>query len=102
MQLATVAAVSGAILATVAVIGLGAAGIRWFFKRGADEREMTIAVKDNTEATRELTSLFNEFRVAVTDRFHIADMRLADHDSRINRLEAHDFHSPDRNASPQS
>lgn len=101
MQSLNAANVSTVILAIVAVIGLGAAGIRWFFKRGADEREMTIAVRENTKATRELSGLFNDFRVAVSDRFHVHDIRLAEHDGRLNRLEANDIRSPDRNAGPE-
>lgn len=101
----TVASVSGVALAVVAIVGLVVALLRWFFTRGADEREMEIAVRDNTEATRELsknlgdfTAVFHDFRASVTERFH-------EHDVRLTKLEAplqnHDIRSPDRNASPK-
>lgn len=100
---------SPADISTVALAVLAGAGIivgviRWFFYRGAAERELTIAVRDNTEANRELSKAFSEFRASVTDRFHVHDIRLAEHDGRLHRLEvplSNGSRSPDRNAGSQ-
>lgn len=71
-------------LAIIAFAGLLVAIVSWFFRRGADEREMTIALKQNTTATTELTSAFHSFRSEVVDDLHSLDVR-------VTKLEAHDF-----------
>lgn len=69
------------VIAIVAVLGLAVAGFSWFFRRGGTEREMTIALGENTQATRELSTAFHSFRDGVVGE-------LRDFDVRITRLEA--------------
>lgn len=64
------------IIAACAVLGLIVALVAWFFKRGADEREFSVALRDNTHATRELSGKID----GVVDTLH-------QHDLRITRLE---------------
>lgn len=64
------------VVACVAVIGLITAVIRWFFKRGADEREFSVALRDNTEAVRELAQEFRRFRDEVVEKIHSLDVRV--------------------------
>lgn len=71
------------ILAVVAAIGLIGAGIAWFYKRGGQERESTLALRQNTTATTELTKRFDAFMDRTLDRQDATDKRLADHDTRI-------------------
>lgn len=65
-----------AVLAACAIVALVAGIIAWFFKRGADEREFAVALRDNTQATERLSDKFER----VTDILH-------EHDIRITRLE---------------
>ena len=96
----------------VAVLTVVIAIIRWFFKRGADEREMTLALKANTEAVRQLGAKhdhlgesmdamrdsFMEFRHDVYRRFDEFDFRLKSVEAPVH---VHVSSSPDRNASSQ-
>jgi hypothetical protein len=65
-----------AALAVCAIIGIIVAIVNWFFKRGADEREFSVALRDNTAATRELSQKLD----GVVETLHA-------HDLRISRLE---------------
>lgn len=75
------------VVACVAVIGLIAAIVRWFFKRGADEREFSVALRENTEAVRELAKEFRRFRDEVVEKIHALDVRFTALDGRVTRLE---------------
>lgn len=84
----TAADISTIVLAAVAVIGVFAAALRWFFYRGAGEKEVTVALQANTaaqhanaEATDKLTGAFYEFRDSALGEFR-------QFDNRITRLEA--------------
>jgi hypothetical protein len=81
------------VLAVVAILGLVAAGIGWLFRRGADEKELSIAIRDNTSATRELSGDFRSFKDWTVGQLH-------DHDIRLTKIEAppHDRHSAHRDA----
>ena|SRR5215469_2458184 len=75
---------AGVVLGILALLGGGAAIVRWFFNRGGAEREVTIALqahgqalKDNTSATRELSGRLDE----VGRTIHSLDIR-------VTRLEA--------------
>jgi hypothetical protein len=72
----TVSDVGTVVLAAAAVLGLMVAALGWFFKRGADEREFAVALRDNTEATRDLSKKLD----GVIEVLH-------EHDIRITRLE---------------
>lgn len=63
-------------LAVVGVFGLAAAFIKWFFQRGADEREFAVALRDNTEAVKELANEFRRFRDEVVEKLHTLDLRV--------------------------
>lgn len=68
--------IAAIVVACVAVLTLTAAIIRWFFKRGADEREFSVALRDNTEAVRELAQEFRRFRDEVVEKIHSLDVRV--------------------------
>lgn len=63
-------------LAVCALIGIIVAVVNWFFKRGADEREFSVALRDATSALRELSTKID----GVIDTLH-------QHDIRLTRLE---------------
>jgi len=69
-------AVATIVLAIVAVLGLGAAALGWFFRRGADERELAVAIRDNTNATSTLSQDLRDFRDYTVSTLHQYDIRL--------------------------
>jgi type II secretory pathway pseudopilin PulG len=69
-------AIATIILAAVALLGITAGAIGWFFKRGGDERAMATALSDNTSATRELTTQFRDFKDSVVEKLHGLDVRV--------------------------
>jgi hypothetical protein len=76
----TLEPIATAALAVLGAIGLIVACISWFFRRGGEERELTVAVRDLTEAARELSGEFRSFRDFTVETLH-------SHDIRITRLE---------------
>ena len=72
----TTETIATAVLACVGVIGIIAAMLGWFFRRGGDERAFSVALKDNTEAVKELSSEFRRFRDEVVERLHGLDLRV--------------------------
>lgn len=81
-------------LTVIAIIGAVAGGVAWFYKRGGSEREMTLALNQNTQATSELTTAFHSFREEVVDDIHALDIRMTKVEARIDRRPA------DRNPCP--
>jgi hypothetical protein len=73
--------VGTAVLAVCAAIGVVVAITGWFFKRGADERGVEIALRENTSAIRGLTDAFTVFRTEALHEFRTLDVR-------VTRLEA--------------
>jgi hypothetical protein len=65
------------IVAAVALVGIVGALMRWLFKRGGDERELSVSLRAATSAITDLTSHMR----------HFADT-LNDHDKRITVLES--------------
>ena len=72
---------STVVMAVCAVAAVVAGIIAWFYHRGGSEREFTLALKANTEATGRLTAAFYSFRSEVVDELH-------EHDIRLTKLEA--------------
>jgi hypothetical protein len=68
-----------AILAGVAIIGLLFAALGWLFKRGADERELTIAIKTHAAATDNLANQVQE----IGHSFRLLEGKVNDHEVRI-------------------
>lgn len=67
------------ILAIVAIVGLLFAGMGWLYKRGADERELTLSIKQHTEATDNLAKSVDN----LSDRHTQLERRVDNHDTRI-------------------
>lgn len=65
------------VLAVAAVLGLVAAVVRFFFNRGADERELSVAMRDLAVAVRGLGQKLDGVMVAQHD-----------FDIRLTRIEA--------------
>jgi hypothetical protein len=68
-----------AVLAAVAIVGLLFAGMSWLYKRGADERELTLAIKNHSAATDNLASKVDE----IGRSFRLLETRIAEHETRI-------------------
>lgn len=80
MDAATLATV---LLAVVAAVGLIGGGVAWFYKRGGQERESTLAIRDNTKATNALTGRFDSFMERTQTVQELTAAKLADHETRI-------------------
>lgn len=76
MSAATIATVALAVLGFLSLIF---AGFAWLYKRGADERELTIAVQQNTHATTKLSEHMNK----IAETLAVHGEKLADHDARL-------------------
>jgi hypothetical protein len=84
MNLTDVATV---VIAAVAVLGLILAGMGWLFKRGADERELAKAVRDNSEATRGLSARLDAFMARYEERHEALAERVNEHGGRLSIVE---------------
>jgi hypothetical protein len=69
-------AIATVVLAAVGVLSLLGALLAWLFHRGADEREFSVALRDNAGALRELAAEFRKFRDEVVDKVHGLDLRV--------------------------
>lgn len=58
------------ILAVVAMLGLVAAVVRWFYARGGEERELTVAVRENTAVTKQLSVGLVELKEFTVGQVH--------------------------------
>jgi hypothetical protein len=76
-----IAEVAGTILVA---LGIVAAILRWFYKRGGTERAFKIALDRNTESTVQLTGAVDK----VTDLLNGHSVQLATLDVRVTKLEA--------------
>lgn len=102
-------AIATVVLAVVAVLSLLVAGLAWLFRRGADEREFSVALRENAGALRELATEFRRFRDEVVDKVHGLDVRVTRLEVTpppihvTTKLEApsHDSAPFDRNPSPE-
>lgn len=81
MDIATVA------IAGVAVVGLVVGALGWFWRRGANERELTTAVRDNSEATRGLSARLDAFMARYEERHEALSERVSEHGTRITLVE---------------
>lgn len=80
-------------LAIIAGVGVLAAIVRWFYNRGGAEKQFTIALKQNTEATKELSTAFHSFRDDVVGEIHSLDVR-------VTKIEAASNASPPPHRDP--
>lgn len=83
------------ILAVLAFAGIVVAAASWFYRRGGQERELAVAIRENTTATSTLSQDLRDFRDYTVETLHR-------HDIRLTRLEAPSNGSgaPVRDASP--
>lgn len=63
-------------LTIVAIIGIVAAVVRWFYKRGSQEADVVIALRENSQATKDLTLAFHTFKEISNSEFRAMDVRL--------------------------
>jgi hypothetical protein len=75
------------ILAIVAGLGLFGGGIAWFYKRGGQERESAIALRDNTKATVDLTERMDLFMQRTENKLDEQDRRGNNHETRLTVIE---------------
>jgi len=83
----TIANIATAIIAFVALLGAIVAVMSWFFRRGADERELARAVRDNSEATRELSARLEAFMARYEERHEALSERVTEHSNRLGVAE---------------
>lgn len=69
------------ILAVLALAGIVVAAASWFYRRGGQERELAVAIRENTTATSTLSQDLRSFRDSTISTLH-------QHDIRLTRLEA--------------
>lgn len=69
------------IVAVLAFLGLVVAVVAWFYRRGGQERTMTDALVENTNATKEVTAELRDFKTVTISMLH-------DLDTRVTVLEA--------------
>jgi hypothetical protein len=69
------------VMAFLMLVGIIVAGAAWFYRRGGQERELAVVIRENTTATTTLSQDLRDFRdYTVTTLHH--------HDIRLTRLEA--------------
>jgi hypothetical protein len=88
---ADLATVAGVALAVVAVGGGLVAFGKWIYNRGADDKQLSLELKNNTQATKDLTASFHRVldmqnQQGVT--LHDHGRRLDGHDQQIAELKA--------------
>lgn len=83
----TAADISTVVIAAVAVLGIMVAGLGWIFRRGADERELAKAVRDNSQATRDLSSRLDQFMARYEERHEALADRVTDQAGRLTVVE---------------
>jgi hypothetical protein len=80
-------AIGTVILAIIAGMGLIGGGIAWFYKRGGQERESSLALRDNTKAITDLTVEMRTFMLRTEQKQDETDKRGADHETRLSLAE---------------
>jgi hypothetical protein len=68
-------------MAVMMLVGLIVAAGAWFYRRGGQERELAVVIRENTEATTTLSRDLRDFRDYTVETLH-------HHDIRLTRLEA--------------
>jgi hypothetical protein len=68
------------------IIGVAAGMVAWFYRRGAQEREMALALKANTTSNEQLTRKMDEFRDVVVSMLHALDVRVTLNEAAIEVL----------------
>jgi hypothetical protein len=71
------------VLAVTAALSLLVGLLAWLFRRGASERELATAVRDNSTATRELSSRLDQFMARYEERHEALADRVNEHGGRI-------------------
>lgn len=75
------------VIAGVAGTGALVAALGWIFRRGADERELAKAVRDNSQATRELSARLDAFMARYEERHEALSERVNEHGGRLSVVE---------------
>lgn len=75
------------LLAVIAAVGLIGGSIAWFYKRGGQEREGAIALRDNTKATVDLTTRIDAFMLRTEAKQEATDLRVNNHETRLSLTE---------------
>lgn len=90
-------AIGTVVLAVCTTLALIGAIVAWFYKRGGDEREIALALRQyaeaqvqNTEAMKALTTAFTAFRDDVISKLHAQDLRLVQIEAYQNGHKAAD------------
>lgn len=82
------------IIPVCAILALIGGILAWLYKRGGDEREFTVAIRDAANAVRELTGEFRGYKESTTDELHSHAIRL----TKLEAIHPHGSHSPDRDS----
>lgn len=75
-------------LAVIALLGIMAGGVAWFYRRGGQERELILAMRETSSATRSLSSRMDEFMEHYRTEHNALDKRVDNHDLRLSVNEA--------------
>jgi hypothetical protein len=91
----TLSSAAPIVMAVLMLVGVIVAAGAWFYRRGGQERELAVAIRENTTATSTLSQDLRHFRDYTVETLHHYDIRLT-------RLEAPSNGSgaPARNSSP--
>ena len=68
--------ISGVVIAVVALIGVVAGLVNWFYRRGGQEKSFADAIQDNTAANRELTAELRDFKERTVSTLHEHEVRI--------------------------
>lgn len=79
--------ISTIILAGCASVALIAGMFAWFFRRGGAERDLARAVRENSDATRILTSRLEAFMIRYEERHEALSDRVNGHETRLGVAE---------------
>lgn len=85
MNAATIATVA---LAAFALLGILCGGIAWFYRRGGQERELILAMRENSKATGGLSSRLDEFLEHYRVEYTALDKRVDNHEFRLAMSES--------------
>jgi hypothetical protein len=72
----TLANAAPIVMAALMLVGIIVAGAAWFFRRGGEERELAVAIRENTTATSTLSQDLRDFRDYTVETLHRIDIRL--------------------------
>jgi hypothetical protein len=75
-------------LAFFAFVGVIAGGVAWFYRRGGQERELILAMRENSAATTNLSTRFDAFMEHYRTEYTSLDKRVDNHDMRLATNEA--------------